>query len=222
VLSATSVWNSKTIEFHGIIKLLAEWDRLTTDALKRIGEMVEFTVTPTANATRHSLASAASWLTDPQWVYQVGFLTSSEARGEVDPYEGRRVRGSTEKLLNVVYLVHPTRTFASNETVYVKAFRPYYTLCRASGGTYGDQSGLSADTDEAIPNVEWVGAAMLIQWARRAKGTLGGGGSKALAERQAEWANLFNEETRKHGLILPERTFVRAPRASAWPQWRGY
>jgi hypothetical protein len=45
---------------------------------------------------------------------------------------------------------------------------PAYGLCRASGGRYGDQAGLTAETDEAIPDANWVALGMLVQaWSER-------------------------------------------------------
>lgn len=222
-LSATAVWNSKTIEFHGVVKLLAEWDRLLTDTLKRIGTTVEFTVTPVTDAQRHSLTSAASWLTQPQWVREVGFLGTGEVRAEVNPYGGRTLRGETERLTDTVYLTHPGQTFTSTDTtLYVKAWRPYYTLCKPSAGAYGDQSGLSADTDEAIPPVEWVGLTMLCLWAERELESLGGNERKNLEDRQLRWATRATEQREMYGGELPPRSF-RPYQMRGWPSlssWR--
>ncbi len=38
---------------------------------------------------------------------------------------------------------------------------PAYSLCRAAGGEYGEQEGLELDTDEAIPEEQWVVAGAL-------------------------------------------------------------
>jgi hypothetical protein len=141
---------------------------IINQALKRIFVIVEFTVTPTDNQTRHSLASAASWLVIPDWVYQVGVMSATQDRNQLDPYETSRVRGYPDELGGVVYLNHPNRSFSSTaDLLYVKAIRPAYTFCRASGGTYGDQSGLTLETDECVPVTEWVAAvAALEAWYR--------------------------------------------------------
>lgn len=46
-------------------------------------------------------------------------------------------------------------------TLYLRGMFPAYYLCRPSGGAFGDQSGLTLDTDEAIPDPQWVVAGAL-------------------------------------------------------------
>jgi hypothetical protein len=55
---------------------------------------------------------------------------------------------------------------------------PAYHLCRPSGGSYGAQSGLTLDTDEAIPDPQWVTAGALKEAWVTAPQTM-----EALAER---------------------------------------
>lgn len=153
-VSGATVYNSKAIELHGFLDPTTGtkgsgfgWTDAINEALKRIMIETEFTVTPTANAVRHDLQTANTWLTEPEWVRDVGVMTSSEVRAEVDPYKHRHVRGRPERISGVVYYNHG-RSFGSNETIYVKALRPAYTLCAATGGAYGTQAtGLSAETD---------------------------------------------------------------------------
>lgn len=218
-LTLSSVWNSKTIEFHGVVKILAEWYRLTNDALKRIGTMSEITVTPTADATRHSLSST-TWLTEPQWVREVGVLYSGESREQVDPYEGRVVRGQPERLNEVLYLNHPGRTFTATDTIYARVWRPYYTLCRASGGTFGEaKTGVSTETMEAIPPIEWVGYEMLCCYAERVLGDLRGDERKLMEDRQQRWAAKATEQMTQSGGETAPRTF-RPYVMRGWPSQR--
>lgn len=168
-VSGSTVYNSKAYELHGFLDPTTGimgagwgWTDAINEALKRIMYQVEFTVTPTALAARHDLTTGNSWLTEPEWVRDVGKLTTSETRAQVDPYKHRHVRGYPERFSNLVYYNHSPRTFASNETMYVKALRPAYTLCAATGGTYGDQNGLSAETDIAIPDANE--AINLVAW----------------------------------------------------------
>lgn len=108
-----------------------------------------------ADDVRHSLASAASWLDDQTRVLQVGYLTSTEDRDEVDPYKGRFKRGKAIKLNGVIYLTGFSHN--TSDTIYVQIARPAYTYCKANGGAYGDlTSGLTAETDEAVPQADWV------------------------------------------------------------------
>lgn len=165
-VSGSTVYNSKAIELHGFLDPTTGtkgegfgWTTAINEALKRIMIETEFTITPTANAIRHDLSTTvATWLTEPEWVRDVGVMTSSEVRAEVDPYKHRHVRGRPERISGVVYYNHG-RSFGSNETIYVKALRPAYTLCAATGAAYGTQAtGLSAETD--IEPVE----ASLVAW----------------------------------------------------------
>ena len=165
VVSAATIYNSKTYELHGFLDPTTGtrgsgfgWTDMINEALKRIMIGVEFTLAPTADAERHDLTTGQSWLTEPEWVRDVGYLLTGETRANVDPYRHRHIRGLPERLNSLVYFTHPGRTFASNETMYVKCLRTAYSLCRASGGAYGDQNGVSAETDEAIPD------RLLVAW----------------------------------------------------------
>ena len=118
IYSSSSIPNSKTFELHGLVKPVSDtltepnWTTIINDGLKRLMVEVEITHTPVADAHRHDLTTGNTWLTDPKWVRQVGYLDTTEVRAEVDPYE-RRVPGWPEKLSNIVYINHPHRTFAS-------------------------------------------------------------------------------------------------------------
>lgn len=175
-------------------------------ALKRMLVQVEFTVTPTANAVRHNLTATASWLTDPDWVYQVGYLVSGEVRDEVDPYmDARIVRGEVRKISGAVYLEHTGRSFTSTETLYVLALRPASTYCKAAGGTYGDlTSGLTAETDEAIPEPEWVKYGAIVEYWEDATQQFSPGDQDRVDREQAKAAALFSRATREY-FQEPER-----------------
>lgn len=225
--SAVAIPRNVAFELHGIVAPVAgpgiNWQNLINEALKRCMVVVEFTVTPTANANRHDLTTGQSWLTDPNWVRQVGWLTTSEARAEVDPYDGRQVNGFPEKLSSDVYLVHKSRTFVSTEVIYVKAIKPAYDHCRASGsGAYGDQSGITAEAHQAEPNDLWVAYGALVALCERFRGmdqaTIPEK-LRPLIARQTEWAAAFSDLTRKN-FQLPPRTLRNVRR---WgPVMRGY
>jgi len=138
--------------------------RLVGDALKLCPVTVEVTFTvASATATRHSLASAAPWLSVPDHVFQVGYLAPADTRSDVDPFRRPR-RGKATERGGVVYL----EGFSANttETVYVLCRRSAYTYCRASGGAYGDlTTGLSAETDEAPVEEDLVAAGVkMLAW----------------------------------------------------------
>jgi hypothetical protein len=137
--------------------------RLIGDVLALCPVTSEVTFTTSATTTvHHSLASAAPWLTDPDWVYQVGYLAPADVRSDVDPFSRPR-RGRAIERGGVVYLEGPA--FNPTDTVYVLASRPAASACRSSGGTYGDQTGLALDTDEAPVEVDWVAAGVkMFAW----------------------------------------------------------
>ena len=194
VFSATSVMNSATFEFHGVVKTLTEWDRYFNDALKRIMLPVEFTLSPASvTATRHNLTTGQSWLVNHNWVRQVGWLATNEVRADTDPYDRRAVRGGAYRESGTVYMYHPSKTFQTSDTIYVRAYKPAYShVLPAAGGSYGSQTtGFAAEADEVPVSDELLGYAALTEYARRAVGLLSGDAAKALREKQAEWASLF-------------------------------
>ncbi len=202
---------SEAYELHLLVEPWTQMNRLINNALKRCWVMDEVTLTPTADATRHSLA-ALTWITEPWQVRQVGHLNSTEDRAEVDPFAGRQVRGTVTQDAGVLYLHHPYQTFGSTETLYVLAARPAYTLCRASGGAYGDQSGLALNTDEAPVDATWVAAGVLVEAWRSLSHLLESAGQERVSRDRAEAASWFSSLSRRH-FRLADETF-RPLRAS--------
>ena len=131
-------------------------------ALARCLLVVEFTFTVASTLTRrHDLTSSASWLTRPEWVYQVGVLASGESRDQVDPFVRTRY-GTVHKDGATVYLEGPT--FNTTDTVYVKAVKSAYDHCAAAATpTAFTQSGLSAEADVAVPDPIWVAWAAMVE-----------------------------------------------------------
>lgn len=197
-VSAAGVYNSKVFELHGAVRPFADdlteildWTIAINDALKRCYVEAEFTVTPTAQATRHSLTAGQAWLTEPRWVKQVGSLITGETRANQDPYRHREPRWEAYAQANVVYLYSPNRTYNSNETIYVRCAKPAYYNCRASGGVFGDQSGLALETDEAEPSVEYAGFGALVEVARRSTQMLSRESMERALSQEQRWAALF-------------------------------
>ncbi len=135
---------------------------LLNEALKRLKVVEEFTLTPVAQQTRHSLA-AQTWLTNPDWVMQVGLLATGEDRNKVNPYQ-RVIRGEAIKLAGVVYLDHPGLTFNATDTLYVKVLAPAYDRCAAAATpTVFTQSGLLLESDVCLPGIERAGWATVVE-----------------------------------------------------------
>lgn len=192
-------------ELHGIVEPYTEMRKIINRVLKYCPLVVEFTGTPTADKTRHALTTAAPWLKKPAQVRQVGYLASGEDRNKVNPFD-RIVRGVTAIDGNTVILDHPTHTFAATETLYVLAVKPAYFHCRASGGAWGEQSGLALDTDEAMPTEEWVTAGALIEVWRQYGHLLEQQANTRLIRDRAEAAAWFESETYDN-VPVPAMTF---------------
>jgi hypothetical protein len=150
-------------ELHGTVEPYEAMTRLLNAALKRCFIVVEVTMTPIADQTRHSLTTVAPWLTDPRSIVNVGCMQNTDDRDEVDPYAAP-VRGEVVQDGATFYLVHRGRSFsASEQTIYLQAIKPAYYHCRAAGGVYGSQSGLSLESDECPVAVDWVAAGTLVE-----------------------------------------------------------
>ena len=212
VYSAASVPNSKVVELHGLFPPISDdltvysWTDAINDALKRLWTTSEFTITPTANATRHTLASQ-TWILSESQIRQVGYLVTGEARAEVDPYRNRPVYGSVEQDGATLYLHHPDRTFASNETIYVRAAKRVYDHCRASGGAYGDQSGLSAESNEAPVPVDTVMWGAMIAASENLRNELSDAAVDHLLRRQDTWRRKWTTARATYNNRLPAVTF---------------
>ena len=183
---------------------------LVNEGLKRCFVVVEFTFTVVSALTkRHDMTTTtAPWLTDPDWVLQVGTLPTGTTRNQADPYR-RRVRGEATKDGPTVYLEGPG--FATTDTIYVKALKPAYDHCRASAGTFGDRSGLAAETHEAPVDELWVAWAAVLAGQDELDALLAGdGATKEGREARAVAAGRFSSKTAEQ-LQIPERTFVPAP-----------
>jgi hypothetical protein len=205
-----------------VIELLAfcsgsDVNRLVNEALQYCFTTSEFSFTVSnASANRHNLTDEADWLTNPAHVYQIGSLGATQDRDEVDPYENAFVRGRAVVVDGSVYAVGPR--FSTGQTVYVQCIRSLYSLCCASGGTPGDQSGLSNEDDECLATSEQIRWAVV--W--RAMDELlaqeqNPAARQVYAQRRAEAILKFNSATRRTGFKLPRRTFVEPASMAATP-----
>ena len=130
-------------------------NRYCNDGLKRVFSVEEFSfVVSDTDENRHNLTATADWLENGDHVYQVGTLnTTTDDRDEVNPFD-RIVWGRTETNAGKVWLIGPR--FSTSQTIYVKCIRSHYSLCRASGGTFGDQDGLTNEDDESAATLDQV------------------------------------------------------------------
>lgn len=193
-------------------------ERAINNALKEILVEAEFTITPVNSAVRHTLPTAvAEWLTEPEWIRQVGYLTLDESanRDNYDPYDGRLVRGEASKDGGRIYLKHPHRSFdPANTVLYVKTMKPAFYHCRAdSTGDFGDKTdGLTAEANEAPVALTWLASAALVECWRQHGRMLEPGANAKLIRDFAEAVVWYSEQTEIH-LDVPQLTFLPTPRA---------
>ncbi|HYW86270.1 MAG TPA: hypothetical protein VFB50_00760 [Chloroflexota bacterium] len=183
--------------------------RLINDGLKNCWLIVEVVATPTPLINRHDLGTVCPWLQDPNDILQLGVLHPPDDRNMVDPFENV-VHGMVERDGGTMYLNTGTTTFVDGDTLYLRCLKRAYDHCRASGGTYGDQSGLVLETDESPVDRVWAAsAALAIAW-RRFAHVLEVGANQRLIRDQAAAAAWFTDECRKHFTApLPQRTLRR-------------
>ncbi len=216
--SASTIPDAAAYELHGFLEPITDLGDALNAAMKRLMLVVEVTVTPVANAIRHDLTTANTWLTDPLWVRQVGYLVSGETRATANPFSaGRRVTGYTTKDSGIVYLNHDTRTFASNETIYLRCFKPAYAHCRTATdtGTYGEKTtGLTAEANQSEVEDEALAAGTIVTALERGTFLLADGEDADLArslKRQAQlwtyWCGVYDRKLAEDGRL----TLKRAP-----------
>src|SRR5499427_527319 len=183
--------------------------RLLNDGLKNCWLIVEVACTPTYLKSRHNLSAVCPWLQDPSDVLQVGVIKDYQDRDLVDPFENV-IRGMVERDGGDFYLNTGTTTFVDGDILWLRVLKRAYDHCRASGGSFGEQSGLSLETDEAPVDRVWLtSAALAIAW-RRFAHLLEPGANQRLIRDQAAAAAWFTDECRKHfSAPLPQRTLRR-------------
>lgn len=133
---------------------------LLNEALKNIYVLRDLTFTVShQNVRKHQVNSSASWLKSWTWIYQLGHLATGESWPgtstlvATDPYK-RVKHGTGYDRAGEVWVEGPS--WLTTDTVYALCACRAYDLCRVSGGSYGGQSGLSLETDEASVDEEWL------------------------------------------------------------------
>lgn len=196
-------------------EVLGPWDaptmrQLINDGLKQCWMVVEVACYPTPETSRHSLAELTPWLQDPNHVRQAGVLTLGDDRNKTDPF-ANIVHGRIERDGGDLYLNTDGRTFNVGDTIYLRCYKRAFDHCRPAGGTFGDQVGLSLDTDEAPTERDWlVSSALLIGW-RRFGHLLEVAANQRLIRDQASASTWFSDRTHQHfSAVSPTLTFQRA------------
>lgn len=195
----------------------ADVNRLVNEGLRYCFHVAEFSfVVSDTDENRHNLTATADWLENGNHVYQVGTLnTATDDRDEVNPFEEPRlVWGRTETNAGAVWLLGPR--FNTTQTVYVKCIRSHYTLCRASGGTFGDQDGLTNEDDEApatLDQVKW--AVVWLAMDELLAQDQNPSARKTYQQRRAEALIKLDRATRRTGFQLPRRTLIQPANMAA-------
>ena len=186
--------------------------QLINDGLKQCWMVVEVICIPTENTTRHDLSVACPWLQDPTDVLQVGVLNQTDDRNLSDPYTNL-VYGQVDRDGGTFYFNTGNRTFLPTEYLYLRCLKRAYDHCRATTGTFGEQSGLTLETDEAPVERDWLASsALVIAWRRYAH-LLEPLANQRLIRDQAAAAMWFSDRCRQHFTApLPQRTFKPARR----------
>lgn len=182
--------------------------QLINDGLKQCWMVVEVACLPTPGASRHDLSElVAPWLQDVNHIRQAGVLVYYEDRNVVDPFQ-RIVYGTIERDGGDFYFNSHGRTFNETEILYFRCYKRAYDHCRMAGGVFGDQSGLSIETDEAPIERDWLASsALTIAW-RRFGHILEPIANQRLIRDQVNAAAWFTDRSRQHfTAVAPTLTF---------------
>jgi hypothetical protein len=196
-------------------EVLGPWDaptmhQLINDGLKQCWLVVDVVCTALEGVTRHDLRDVCPWLQDPNHVRQAGVLPVGIDPWTQDPFNAV-VYGEVERDGGTFIFNTNYRTFNAGDQIWLRCYKRAYDHCRAAGGSYGEQSGLFAETDEAPIEREWlVSSALTVGW-RRFGHLLEVQANQRLIRDQATAAAWFNERTHQHfTAVAPTLTFRKA------------
>jgi hypothetical protein len=183
--------------------------RLINEGLKHCWMVVEVACVPTILTTRHDLNVVAPWLIDSGNVLQVGLLAAGEDRNLQDPFE-RRIMGAVERDGGHFYLNTQPHTFNDGDLIYLRCLKRAYDHCRPAGGTFGDQAGLSLESDEAAIEPGWAASAALVAGWRQFGHLLEPAANQRLIRDQASAVAAFNDLVREHLVAdMPQKKLYR-------------
>jgi hypothetical protein len=182
--------------------------QLVNDGLKQCWMVVEVACLPTPGASRHSISAlVAPWLQDVNHVRQVGTLVNYEDSNQVDTFR-RIVHGRIERDGGDYYFNSIGRTFNENEILYFRCYKRAYDHCRPAGGVFGDQQGLTLETDEAPIERDWLASSALTVGWRRFAHILEPVANQRLVRDQVSAAAWFADRSRQHfTAVAPTLTF---------------
>jgi hypothetical protein len=196
-------------------EILGPWDaptmhQLINDGLKQCWLVVDVVCTAVDGVSRHDLRDVCPWLQDPNHIRQAGYLPQGVDPWTQDPFASV-VYGHVERDGGTFLFNTDGRTFNPGDQIWLRCYKRAYDHCRVAGGTFGDQSGLYGETDEAPITRTWATAsALLIGW-RRFGHLLEVAANQRLIRDQASAAVWFNDETHQHfTAVAPTLTFRRA------------
>jgi hypothetical protein len=196
-------------------EILGPWDaptmhQLINDGLKQCWLVVDVVCTAVEGVTRHDLRNVCPWLQDPNHVRQAGLLPVGIDPWVQDPFNSV-VYGEVERDGGTFIFNTNYRTFNAGDQIWLRCYKRAYDHCRVAGGTFGEQSGLYLETDEAPIEREWlVASALLVGW-RRFGHVLEVAANQRLIRDQATAAAWFNDRTHQHfTAVQPTLTFRRA------------
>src|SRR5262252_7428430 len=200
-----------------LFEILGPWDaptmhQLINDGLKQTWLVVDVVCTAQDGVTRHDLRDVCPWLQDANHVRQAGVLAEGVDPWASDPFAAV-VYGHVERDGASMIFNTDGRTFNGGDQIWLRCYKRAYDHCRVSGGTYGDQSGLFGETDEAPVDRDWLtSSALLIGW-RRFGHLLEVAANQRLIRDLAAASVWFNDLTERHFVaVAPTLTFRRARR----------
>jgi len=186
--------------------------QLINDGLKQCWLVVDVPCAAQPGITRHDLGDVAPWLQDPNHVRQAGFLPAGHSPYEDDPFDNP-VWGAVERDGGTMIFNTTTRSFNDGDTLYLRCYKRAYDHCRAAGGTYGEQSGLNLETDEAPIERDWLASSALTVGWRRFGHLLEPQANQRLIRDATSAAAWFADRSRQHfTAVAPTLTFKRVRR----------
>jgi len=186
--------------------------QLINDGLKQCWLVVDVACVAQPGITRHDLGDVAPWLQDPNHVRQAGMLPEGHSPFEDDPFDNP-VWGMVERDGGTMIFNTTTRSFNVGDTIYLRCYKRAYDHCRATGGTYGEQSGLVAETDEAPIERDWLASSALTVGWRRFGHLLEPQANQRLIRDATSAAAWFADRSRQHfTAVAPTLTFKQVRR----------
>jgi hypothetical protein len=173
--------------------------------------VIEIACVPTPGAVRHNLSVVAPWIQDANHIRQAGVLRAETDRNQDDPFDNL-VYGTVERDGGDFYFNTGVRSFNAGDVLYLRCYKRAYDHCRPSGGSYGDQVGLSLETDEAPIERDWLASSALTVGWRRFGHLLEPSSAQRLIRDQASAAAWFADRSRQHFTAVAPTLTLRMAR----------